>query len=481
MSISSMNQGFLVVFGDSYSSVGNRVGVPDIYADWYTRFSNGPVWDEYAAFNDDFTLINFAVGGALTNNSFVGSQTGFYHPYTDFVGQVAIYEDTFSGKYLQSSLKNDVVVIQSGSNDIFLAFDKILDGSVNLESYFDGIVSNIISELESLIEFGVGVPDIYADWYTRFSNGPVWDEYAAFNDDFTLINFAVGGALTNNSFVGSQTGFYHPYTDFVGQVAIYEDTFSGKYLQSSLKNDVVVIQSGSNDIFLAFDKILDGSVNLESYFDGIVSNIISELESLIEFGYKNFVIFDIPYFSILPALSSLDQNTLDALDTYIQTVNAKLEAARTALHSQYIYKIDYIRTVSLYDIFKTLSAVDLKQLLNIKAVYNPKVSIGADIKYVAQSDSDDYLYVDMANPSTRVHALIASVFSETLKKGTISINEKVLEELVSEYDLIQINSYNNYLYTSNSSNTGIINLKEYTIDSTLQNVGRLVAIKNSQV
>ncbi|OLY81883.1 Thermolabile hemolysin [Smittium mucronatum] len=325
------------------------------------------------------------------------------------------------------------------------------------------------------------VPSFYADWFTRYSNGPVWDEYVAFNDDYTLINFATGGALTNNSYIGSQTGVYLPYNDLVDQVAIYEDAFSGKYLQSSLQNDVVVIQIGSNDIFSGYEKILDGSINQEIYFNNTISTINSQLESLMEFGYKNFVLFDVSYFPILPALTFYDQDIIDALDNYTKSLNDKLEVARASLEAQYSNKINYIRSVSLYDIFKTLNTVDLKQLLNITAVYNPKLPILTNVTYVTQNDSDDYLFSGIFNPTTRVHALIASIFSETIKTGSVSINKDVLEKLVCDYDLIQINSYNNPLYTSNSSKTGIINVKEYTVESTLQNVGRLAAIKNSQV
>jgi len=74
----------VVVFGDSYSDVGNiydesKGAQPAPDRSWKGRYADGPVWNEYVAHNY-FNLVendisnahnNFAWGGATTNNSYI--------------------------------------------------------------------------------------------------------------------------------------------------------------------------------------------------------------------------------------------------------------------------------------------------------------------------------------------------------------------------------------------------------------------------
>ncbi|OLY79042.1 Secreted effector protein SseJ [Smittium mucronatum] len=327
----------------------------------------------------------------------------------------------------------------------------------------------------------MGQPKFLANWNTRFSNGPVWNEYLAHDEGFTLINFEVGGSATNSSFIESQTGFNNPFTDLLSQVAMYRNTFSGKLSASSLQNDVAVIETGSNDIFFTYEKVFSGSVDLEKYSDETVSSIISALESLIEFGYKKLVVFDTPFLSIMPVFGHLDEKAINDLDSYVQMTNKKLVTATASLEARYSDKINYIRTVSLYNIYKTMSTMDLKRSLNIIGLYDKSMPMGDDIIYSERDDSDNYMFIDVAHPSTRVHALLSSVFLETLADGNININRNILERLSNEFDLTKVSSQNNYLYNSTSIETGDIIVEEYTMETTKLNIESLLARKNSMV
>ncbi|KAJ1671335.1 hypothetical protein EV182_007690, partial [Spiromyces aspiralis] len=62
---------YLIVFGDSYSDPGNyhkgRTGRDRGY--WHGRFTNGPNWSDYLSACFGRPVLNFAVGGAIIDNS----------------------------------------------------------------------------------------------------------------------------------------------------------------------------------------------------------------------------------------------------------------------------------------------------------------------------------------------------------------------------------------------------------------------------
>ncbi|OMJ13366.1 Thermolabile hemolysin, partial [Smittium culicis] len=61
----------LIVFGDSLSDIGNVDRAKNVIPWVPGRFSNGPMWNEYLAYNNNYTLINYAYGGATCNNTFI--------------------------------------------------------------------------------------------------------------------------------------------------------------------------------------------------------------------------------------------------------------------------------------------------------------------------------------------------------------------------------------------------------------------------
>ncbi|OLY82329.1 Thermolabile hemolysin [Smittium mucronatum] len=322
-------------------------------------------------------------------------------------------------------------------------------------------------------------PKFLANWYTRFSNGPVWPEYLAHDGGFALIDFAVGGAVTNNKFIESQTGIKSQLADVLGQVSLYKSIFRGKFSPSSLQDDVVVIEIGTNDIFPVYERVFGGSVDLINYSNETVKSTISALESLIKFGYKNFVVTDTPNLSNMPVFGKLDQKALDSLDDYVRMTNKKLEIARAALETKYSSEVNYIRTVSFYDIYKTIPTMDLKKLLDTTAICDPNMPLGENAIYSKRSDSDSYFCVDGAHPSTRVHALLSSVFLETLRTGNVHISKEVIEKLVNDNEIRKVGSEDNRLYNENSLKTGNLNVEEYTIETTQLHVGKLVGRKDS--
>lgn len=95
----------IVVFGDSYSDVGNN-----------QRLTNGPLWSEDLAVGWEASLYSFAFSGAVCNNTLYPEQDKFIPSVTD---QVEMYYNQ------QLNLDNEetAIIFWVGVNDIYQIFE----------------------------------------------------------------------------------------------------------------------------------------------------------------------------------------------------------------------------------------------------------------------------------------------------------------------------------------------------------------------
>ena len=105
----------LVVFGDSYSDIGNvdkltnhQWPQPSLY--YKGHFSNGPMYSEYLSLSLGCALKNFAFGGSTTNNALVQGVSGA--SYNIKVPSLTEQQEQFTGKAF-------VTIIEGGVNDFF--------------------------------------------------------------------------------------------------------------------------------------------------------------------------------------------------------------------------------------------------------------------------------------------------------------------------------------------------------------------------
>jgi len=127
----------VVVFGDSYSDVGNiydesNGAQPAPERSWKGRYADGPVWNEYVAHNY-FNLVendisnadnNFAWGGATTNNSYIPAfSTSLNQSIPAVNEQIQDYVERQQQSVVGTNNNDDIIdddvlhVLWSGYND----------------------------------------------------------------------------------------------------------------------------------------------------------------------------------------------------------------------------------------------------------------------------------------------------------------------------------------------------------------------------
>ncbi|KAF9547505.1 hypothetical protein EC957_008342 [Mortierella hygrophila] len=138
----------LLVFGDSYSDIGNdyklsnKVWPPKFYD--HGRFTNGLVWSEHVARHKHLKLKNYAFGGATTDSKFVQGYTGAASDLAvpGFIQQIDQY---YSPKPIpKKDLASSLFVVDFQGNDYFF----------NLAASPTAVVANIERGIEKLIKLG---------------------------------------------------------------------------------------------------------------------------------------------------------------------------------------------------------------------------------------------------------------------------------------------------------------------------------------
>ncbi|KAF9152678.1 hypothetical protein BG015_004887 [Linnemannia schmuckeri] len=138
----------LLVFGDSYSDIGNVYKLSNkawpIKANYHGRFTNGPVWSEYVARDKHLKLKNYAYGGATTDSEFVQGYSG---AASDLVvpGFIQQIDQLYTPKPIpKRDLASSLFVVDFQGNDYF--FDPTASPTA--------VVANIERGIEKLVKLG---------------------------------------------------------------------------------------------------------------------------------------------------------------------------------------------------------------------------------------------------------------------------------------------------------------------------------------
>lgn len=131
----------IVVFGDSYSDVGNK-----------QRLTNGPVWSEDLAVGWNASLYSFAFSGSVCNNDMYPSQKG-----ADYIPSITDQVEMFYNEHLKLNSTETVFIYWVGVNDVYKIFENE-NNEANLETEYKKVVdcigTNIVGEACKIYVYG---------------------------------------------------------------------------------------------------------------------------------------------------------------------------------------------------------------------------------------------------------------------------------------------------------------------------------------
>ncbi|OLY81183.1 Thermolabile hemolysin [Smittium mucronatum] len=324
------------------------------------------------------------------------------------------------------------------------------------------VFGNSISDVNNKINFA-NSSFVVPYFFGRYSSGPVWNEYLSYFNNYTLINYAVGGALSNNTFVNDLTNDNITLPSALDQIELWRDTFHYVH-KSELKKDIAVIEIGANDIFYTTSLILSNGTSIEEFSTNLVENIMHSVNRLVDIGFVNIIVSQIPNLVVSPSVSSLEQDQKQILADLAKNINEEISSKVSCLSSN--LKSGWAKVLELYDLFDIIvNTPQVNSALGIPdlAVECFVVNDTTNVLVSSCNDPDLHLFIDAYHPETRPHSLIGALASQMINNSSFSLDSDSTLSMISSYNITQFGYALNPLFTNNTNSTGILKIREFNI------------------
>ncbi|KAJ1912150.1 hypothetical protein H4219_005708 [Mycoemilia scoparia] len=319
--------------------------------------------------------------------------------------------------------------------------------------------NNGINNKPALIVFGDGLSDagnkqaifgLQAYWKGRFTNGPVWNEYASQIMGLPLVNYAVGGATSSNTPLVSSNKDGRLVPSLLDQVDAFLNN-NPRIVHP--ERNIVSLNIGANNIREAYFSNINQCINNQhAIINGIVKDIEAAILKLFASGYTQIVVWNILPFWEAPRISALDSGK-DIIKNMVTRANILISKKVEELVNLNGHKIRYL---GMFDAVTACSiAVRDPQILRALGITHATTACinsacgmyGADIKN--SSNSDEHFYLDLIHLSTRVHYMLGILFSH-LVFCPRKIAKYELLDFLNYYGVAETTSENNLVVDANN-------------------------------
>ncbi|OMH79411.1 Anther-specific proline-rich protein APG [Zancudomyces culisetae] len=322
-------------------------------------------------------------------------------------------------------------------------------------------------------------PNTVPWWNGRFSNGPVWNEYLAKWNNYTLINYAVGGATSNNTSVQIFDNVTITVPDAFQQIDTFNATFGGKFSEDVLSNDIAAVEIGGNDVLDGITGLFSGTINVEEYSNAISRNIGAAVSNLVGIGYKRLLVSNIPDISLIPVALTAPEIARAALNAFVNATNAQTEYILGQIAQNESLGVKSIQVLDFFTILQKFQDPAISTALGITNTTAPcHVEDASGVVISSCEDSDAYAFMNSVHPTTRAHSLVGAIASTMLNDGDFKITTESLLDLISKYKLKDISSLKNPLYNDDTYTTGVTNLPSFDIKTSQANATEIVDAAN---
>ncbi|KAJ1917986.1 hypothetical protein H4219_002874 [Mycoemilia scoparia] len=288
-------------------------------------------------------------------------------------------------------------------------------------------------------------------WYGHYSNGPMWNEFTAYMLNYTLKNYAFGGATASDVVEAPIRKGY--------RIPTYLDTIdwylkdNANLTQSEKDNTVIAINHGPNTLWWGMT---------ENNFMGVSHNIINTvaadlykgIDMLYQGGYKKFVFINLLNFRLKPVETGPPPPGLapeyaekigeygaiaeDLMNSYIQQINLDIDLQLPRFLSKHPNLVNFT-VIDNYEEVKELMHGPTLSALGITDIDNACIFTGDyDPNMVVCENPNSHYFYDQYHPNVRVQALQGIAVAEVIQGKTAPKNlAQRLIGIVKEYDLSQ--------------------------------------------
>ncbi|OMH83316.1 Thermolabile hemolysin [Zancudomyces culisetae] len=316
-------------------------------------------------------------------------------------------------------------------------------------------------------------------WMGRFSNGPVWNEYLAKWSGSTLINYAYGGATSNNTGIELFDNIKITVPDAYKQIGMFNSTFHGLFSKAVLSNDIAAIEIGGNDVLDGLSGLSSGAVDLDTYSSSIASSIGSSISRLTDMGYKRILVSNIPDISSSARAFTFPAPLRQQLVTFITAINTKTQVFISQFTQNKGLDLEYIRVLDFFGLVYQLQNPIVSAAMGLKNTTSPCSVTNTDGSLIsACTDSSKYAFMDDIHPTTKVHALVGAAARSILLDEKFTITTDSVLGLISAYKIDDISTSNNPLFIADSFTTGVTNVPSYKVVRSAHDAAAIARVAN---
>ncbi|KAI7834046.1 GDSL-like Lipase/Acylhydrolase-domain-containing protein [Kickxella alabastrina] len=298
-------------------------------------------------------------------------------------------------------------------------------------------------------------------WEGRYSNSYVWNEYTAKLLGMNLINKAYGGATSNNEFSPAAFGdVVIPSLHDQVTMWLQQNANPSKY---NLENDVIEIEIGGNDVLHRAKGLLAGTIDPTTFAHELTTSIATDIKTLIDAGYKNINLWNLPALNKTPSIASLGAGSQVA--TLVTTLNT---AIKTAIEG--VAAISNAKGVHVFDIGSLMTVALQDNVLASLGINNPTdacYSQDASGAVSVCTNPDEYFFYDSIHPASRMHYLWGIVAAALTRDPNTVIDTAEVLKLISIFGINQSNREDNIIVDGlTPSESSAINAPSVTATNT---------------
>ncbi|PVV05289.1 hypothetical protein BB560_000196 [Smittium megazygosporum] len=315
----------------------------------------------------------------------------------------------------------------------------------------------------------------------RFSDGPLWNEYVAAKNNYTLLNFAYAGSVSNNTLVKDFAKKDVKFPSLAQQVDTFINSLAANVTKKDMRNDLAVIQIGTNDFYYGIDMMDKSAFRSVWYANSVVNNIVTAANKLMVFGFRRILIVNVPDLKVIPEIKKTAGKFTQGLDLFVNLTNLRLEEYAKAVNDRNFRGFHWVRVLNYYDLTGLImNNEDPKKnfgFINFNVGCNQIVNNNT---LSTCSQPDQYFFMDPSYPSARVHAITGAVANEVISDDSFKMNLKSVFDLYTKNELFKVNSTFSPLFNNNSLTTGKIDVEELNQNQFFANKTRFIKEKNKR-
>ncbi|KAJ1798852.1 hypothetical protein LPJ75_006770, partial [Coemansia sp. RSA 2598] len=293
-----------------------------------------------------------------------------------------------------------------------------------------------VSTSPNLIIFGNSLSDVgnaaalthtQAYWEGRYSNSYVWNEYTAKLLGMTLANHAYGGATSNNDLSPATAGSISIPSFHDQVVAWLKDNPSPA--QYNLDNDIIEIEIGGNDILHRATQLLLGTVDVSEFAKDLATSIAADIQLLIDAGYKNINLWNLPAVDKTPSISGFGAGAL--VKPLVTALNAAIKAAVEGVAAK--NKASGVHVFDLNSLMDIALQSEVLAALGITDFADACLTQDANGTTYVCSNPDEHFFYDGVHPASRMHYLWGIVAAVLTDDPNTTIDTSEVLRLVSTF------------------------------------------------